>query len=372
MRELSYGNSKKKLLKIYFAVFFSLVVLGTAMVFNIRIFKAASPDSSFLKLSFSLMKNIVIAAGAFLFAYTVELNAIKDKLKYGVLAVIPLLAMVFLFGTEVNGSKRWLNLGFFMLQPSEIAKLLVIFYLATVICNKDDRIKVLKEVFWPLSMVSFICLLIGIEDMGTSLIIFTISIMMLMIGGMNKKVVGIFILVGAILFSLLLFTSPYRMARIKAFMDPWADRQAKGYQQVESQIALGRGGIVGVGFGNSERKINYLPEASTDFIFAIIGEEFGFVGSVAVILLFTLMFIIGVYFAFTSGDRFNLLLISGFVFLLMLQAIINIAVVTSTLPNKGVPLPFISYGGSALLTYSMMVGFIMNAVLSDNAPRLRF
>lgn len=160
----------------------------------------------------------------------------------------------------------------------------------------------------------------------------------------------------------------YRVNRFSAFIDPCseANRTTYGYQQCEAEIALGVGGVTGVGFGNSTRKIKHLPESHTDFIFPIIGEEFGFVGVLMLIAVFMMMFLLGTYFVLNVRDTFNFYMIAGFVLLLTAQTIFNLLVITSLSPNKGVPLPFISYGGSALLTYSIMVGLILNAVTSES------
>ena len=253
-----------------------------------------------------------------------------------------------------------------MVQPSEFAKIVVVFYMAEVICNKRERIGLLKELIYPFFVVLIIVSLIAFEDLGTGLIIFSVALFLLLMGGMRFKYIVVLGVLAVIGFSFLILMKPYRVERIRSFLDPWQYRQSSGYQQVQSEIALGRGGKTGVGFGNSQKKMRYLPEAHTDFIYSIIGEEFGFAGSLVLISLFVLMFMIGSYFALSVYSRFGFYLISGFVIMLAVQTLINLGVVTSSLPNKGVPLPFISYGGSALMSYSVMVGFILNAVTTDN------
>ena len=352
--------------KLYFSIFFFIVVFGMVMVFNIRLFNVSNVNSSLVPILRSLGINLTIAALGFTAAYLVNIEAVRSWIKYALVFIILLLISTYLVGSEINGSKRWINLYFMMLQPSEFAKIVVILYLSEVICNKRDRIGILKELVYPFAVVLIVVSLIAFEDLGTGAIIFTVAIFLLLMGGMRMKYFTVLIVLALLGATFLVFMKPYRINRIKASFDPWLYRKSIGYQQVQSEMALGRGGKTGVGFGNSQKKLRYLPESHTDFIFAIVGEEFGFFGATVLILLFLAMFILGSYFAFTVHNRFGYFVISGFVVLLALQTLINIGVVTSCLPNKGVPLPFISYGGSALLAYSMMVGFILNAVTADN------
>ncbi len=352
--------------KLYFSIFFFLVIFGMVMVFNIRLFNASSVSDAAFPLLKNLALNLLIACAGFIASYLVNLEAVRSWIKYALLLTILILISTYIIGTEVNGSKRWIDLHFMMLQPSEFAKIVVIFYLSEVICNKRDRIGILKELVYPFTVVLIVVSLIAFEDLGTGLIIFAVSLFLLLMGGMRYKYFVVLLILAILGTAFLVLMKPYRLNRIKASFNPWEYSQNIGYQQVQSEISLGRGGLDGVGFGNSQKKLRYLPEAHTDFIFAIIGEEFGFFGVTFLILLFLLMFVTGSYFALTVHNRFGFYVIAGFVMLLALQTLINLGVVTSCLPNKGVPLPFISYGGSALLAYSMMVGFILNAVTTDN------
>lgn len=351
--------------KIYFALFFFLVVFGMVMVFNIKVFTVDAPEIQVWKILRAQILNFLIASIGFLTAYLINIETFRSWIKYILLFIFILLLSTYVIGTEVNGSKRWINLYFMMIQPSEFAKIVAVFYLADVICNKRERIGLLQELVYPFGLVSLMVLIIAVADLGTGLIIFLVAVMMLLMGGMRLKYFSVLVVLATIVMTLLIMMKPYRLERIRAFLDPWKYRQTIGYQQVQSEIAMGRGGVEGVGFGNSQRKLKYLPEASTDFIFAIVGEEFGFTGSLIVVLAFMAMFVSGVFFTMTRDNLFYLYVISGFVLILSIQILMNLGVVTSTLPNKGVPLPFISYGGSALLSCSMMVGFIMNAVVAE-------
>ncbi len=355
-----------KPLKAYFCLFFFLVLFGMVMVFNIKVFSVDSPDLQVWRILKSLTMNLLVASIGFGAAFLVNVDALRAWIKYALIAIIILLLATFVIGTDVNGSRRWINLGIFMLQPSEFAKIVAVFYLSEVICNKRERIGLLKELVYPFGLISLIVIIIAVEDLGTGIIILGVSMILLLMGGMKFKYLTVLVILASLVIAILILMKPYRMKRIEAFYDPFQYEKTIGYQQVQSQIAMGRGGLAGVGFGNSQRKMRYLPEASTDFIFAIIGEEFGFVGSTSVILLYLSLFIGGIYFALSRTNSFYMYLISGFVLILCIQSLINIGVVTSSIPNKGVPLPFISYGGSALLSYSMMMGFIINSAAADN------
>ncbi len=354
------------IVKFYFVLFFLLAMFGMVMVFNIKVFVVSHPEEQALTVLRGLLLNLFLAGAGFIVAYLMNVEVVRSWIKYLLLFTILLLLATLVIGTEVNGAKRWINLHFMMLQPSEFAKLTVIFYLAEVICNKRDRMGLLQELIYPFGLVSAIVLVIAIEDLGTALIIFATAIILFLMGGMRAKYFVALVTIATAVVAVLILMKPYRIERLKVWRDPWQYRQTQGYQQVQSEIALGRGGMTGVGFGNSQRKLRYLPEASTDFIFAIIGEEFGFVGSVVLIGAFLVFFLTGVYFVLSRGDPFALYLCAGIVMMLGIQTAINLGVVTSTLPNKGVPLPFISYGGSSLLVSSMMAGFLLNVVVSES------
>ncbi|HOW50804.1 MAG TPA: putative peptidoglycan glycosyltransferase FtsW [bacterium] len=352
--------------KFYFALFFLLVMFGMVMVFNIKVFVVNRPDAQVLSILRGQILNLCIAGAGFIAAYLMNIDVVRSWIKYLLLFIILLLLATFVIGTEVNGSTRWINLHFMMIQPSEFAKLVVIFYLAEVICNKRERMGLWQELVYPFGLVSALVLVIAVEDLGTALIIFATSLTLMLMGGMRFKYFAALIALSLLVVTILILMKPYRLERIKVWRDPWKYKQAQGYQQVQSEIALGRGGATGVGFGNSQRKLRYLPEASTDFIFAIVGEEFGFVGAALFIIALIVLFITGVYFALSRGDPFSLYLAAGIVLILGIQAAVNLGVVTSTLPNKGVPLPFISYGGSSLLSSCLMIGFLLNVVVTDS------
>ena len=360
----------EKLVRAYFSIFFLLVIFGMVMVFNIRMFNVSSAELFLFPQIKSLAVNFAFAGAGFLAAYLINISWLKNSSKILIPLIFILVLATLLIGTRVNGSKRWIDLHFMMIQPSEFAKLVVIIYLSEVMTKKGDKIRLISDLIFPVVLVGVLSILIGIEDLGTACVIFGVAVAMLLLGKMKLKHLALFMSVALVLLLILIFlpSKGYRQGRMKSFIDPCGEKYRKemGYQQCEAEIALGVGGVTGVGFGNSTRKIRHLPESHTDFIFPIIGEEFGFVGVSALILLFVAMFGIGSYFVMHANDTFNFYMIAGCVLLLGMQTVFNLLVITSFSPNKGVPLPFISYGGSALLTYSTMVGLILNAVTSEN------
>lgn len=356
--------------KIYFMIAFLLTVFGMVMVFDVKVFNSASADTIALVQLRSLWANLIIAAAAFAAACTVKLEMLRKNVVWMILLGFGLLILTFIIGTTVNGSKRWINLYFMMLQPSELIKVIGVFYLSSIIESKIKNGEKLKELFFPLIIMGLFALLIAIEDLGTAVLVFGISFLMLLIAGYNKKVMAVIAVLGAIGFVCFVLVAGYRVDRVRSFVNPWAVAQKEGYQNVQSLAAIGMGGLYGKGFGNSIKKLGTLPEAHTDFIFAVICEEFGLIGSIVLILLYTALLVLGVYFARKMRNRFNFYLISGYTLLIGMQTFVNLGVVTSSLPNKGVPLPFISYGGTALVVNWAMVGLVLNAVMSDKREQI--
>ncbi len=276
-----------------------------------------------------------------------------------------LLVLVLLpqFGREAGGAQRWLRIGGgFSFQPSELAKLALLIYLADYLVRKQDRLKSFSRGFLPpLLMVGGIAGLIFLQpDMGTGVFLGMISFFLLFIAG-----VKIIHLTGLALFFLSVFyflviTADYRLRRILTFFDPGKDPLGAGFQLAQSFLALGSGGIRGVGLGESRQKLFYLPAAHTDFIFSIVGEELGFLGTVSLIILFLVFLWAGMRIASRASDLFGYLLGAGITLTIVLQAIINMGVATGTLPTTGIPLPFISFGGSSLLFSLAGVGLLLN------------
>lgn len=291
-----------------------------------------------------------------------------DKLIY--IIVLFLLASVAVIGTEDGGAKRWIDLGFINFQPSEIAKIgLIIFYASLLTKNKERIEKMWGGFFYPLMfLIPVVLILVLVQNhlSATILIIMIVAIMMLMAGsrlryfltfGTGALTVGG---IGMFLVAKLTGKGAFRITRLITFLDPFADVQGDGWQVVQSLYAIGSGGLFGVGLGNSTQKYSYIPEAHNDFIFSIIAEELGFLGCIMVIVLFALFIWRGIIIAMKAPDMFGSLIAVGITSMVGLQAIINIAVVTSSMPNTGMPLPFFSYGGTSLLILMASVGVLLN------------
>ena len=281
------------------------------------------------------------------------------------LLTLGLLALVLIpgIGVRAGGAVRWLSLGFFSFQPAELAKLSVVILLAYCLAKKEnERIKEFSIGILPhLLLVMPLCLLIIVQpDFGTCMMILSILLVMLFAAGIKKRFMLGLGAVGLVAGGLLIATKGYRMERLVTFLNPWKDPTGAGFQIVQSFLAFGSGGVFGAGIGRGTQKLLYLPEPHTDFILAVIGEEMGFVGVVFVIGLFVTIVACGIRIAMNSYDLFGTYLALGIIVLIGLQTIINMGVVMGLLPTKGMPLPFISYGGTALLVDMSCMGILLS------------
>jgi len=279
--------------------------------------------------------------------------------------ILLVLVLIPHLGTEINQARRWLRIsaGPFKVsfQPSELAKWAVVFFLAAVCSKFGADIKLFWKRFVPVcAVVGLVVGLIIIEDFGTAAFIALLSFLMLIIAGAKWRHILIPLPFGAVAFLMMLIRSPGRMGRIWAFLNPekWAGSVA--YQANQSLIALGSGGLWGKGLGRGICKYGHLPEDTTDFIFAIIGEELGFVGTAAVIVLFIIFVWLGILVIVRCKDSFGQILAGGIILAIAIQAAINIGVVTVVLPTKGIPLPFVSAGGTSMLLSAAAVGVLLN------------
>ena len=288
-----------------------------------------------------------------------------QRLALPVTAVTLLLLFLVLIpgvGVWKHGARRWFDLGPMYFQPSEMAKIGLIIGLAAYGTRFCDKMHTLKYgLIIPGGILSLGLGMIFMEpDFGTTLLIATVGGIVLLVAGANWKYVIPPAAFGLGLFALAVFNDPVRMKRITAFLHPEQHQSDTGYQAYQSMLALGNGGTTGLGLGNGRQKLGFVPEHHTDFIFSIIGEELGVVATLGVVVVFMILVVCGLYIAWKSGNRFGQLLGVGITFLIGLQAFINIGVVTSALPNKGLPLPFISYGGSSLVFMLTAVGLLLS------------
>jgi len=299
------------------------------------------------------------AAGFFVFFDHRKLQKLANPL---LLLTLAGLIAVLIIGREVSGARRWLRLGGIGFQPSEFAKLAMIIFVASYCDRKKSKLENFQKGVLPLLfVVALFCGLIFLEpDFGNASLLFLTCLSMVFIGGGNLKQIFILGLMAAPLAGLAVWLEPYRRRRILAFLNPWENPQGASYQIVQSILALGSGGLTGVGLGGSHSKLLYLPKPHTDFIFPIFGEEFGLMGSWAVIGLFGVLAALGFRIAARSLNLFSSLLAGGITMLILFQAILNIAVVTGCLPPKGFPLPFFSFGGSSLIVTLSASGILLN------------
>jgi cell division protein FtsW len=284
---------------------------------------------------------------------------------------VPLLiaAFVLLFlvlipgiGIYVSGSRRWLGFGAFRFQPSEIAKLALLIFAADLLTRRHHLANQWRSVLLPVvGVFSAMAVLVILEpDMDSTMVLALIVGSVLVVGGVRMRDIGIMLGTGIGLSALLAVAAPYRRARVFSFLDPFAQADGPGYQLAQSLIALGSGGLTGVGLGASRQKWLFLPNAHTDFIFAIIGEELGLIGAALVLALFAALAVWGAMIAMRAPDRFGMLVAAGITTWIVGQAIINIGAVIGVLPVSGIPLPFLSFGGSSLVFTMIAAGILAN------------
>jgi cell division protein FtsW len=286
------------------------------------------------------------------------------------LALFSLLLLVLVripgIGHEIKGSWRWLRLGPLTIQPSEISKVAVIVLFSWWLSRNQRRIDELKRgIVIPFGMLACFAVLLIVEpDFGTTMLVSSVAVFMMFLGGVSIAPLLVTGLCGFMGVIFLIFQNPERMSRILAFLDPQKYAQGKGWQLINSLRAFCIGGMDrwywGTGLGGSEQKKNYLPEAHTDFIFPIIGEELGLVVALIVVMMYLILFVLGVKIALNARDDFGRFLAIGITLMITMQALINFAVVTGCVPTKGLALPFISYGGSSLVISGVMVGILVN------------
>lgn len=280
-----------------------------------------------------------------------------------------LLILVFPMGVTVNGARRWIYLGL-RFQPSEIAKIGMILLLAHVITKYYDRMtNFTYGILIPLGITGVFSLLVMIEPhLSGAVLLVVIGAVMVFVGGANWKHLLLCFLVVLLLVVLVVSMTSYMGKRVNAWLDPWSDPQGEGYQIIQSLYAIGSGGLMGLGLGNSQQKYGYLPEAHNDYIFSIACEELGFIGAVAIILLFALLVWRGFRIALKAEDKFGCLICVGVMTQVGAQTLLNIAVVSNAIPSTGISLPFFSYGGTSLVLLLLEMGVVLNISRYSGSP----
>ena len=343
-----------------------LVAFGLVMVYSATSAPAAlartDPMSYLKKQAVYALIGVALMMATARFDYR-RLRLVAPSL---LVAALFLCLAVLVIGTRVNGARRWIAVGPATFQPSELAKLALAVWAAAYLSRRPAP-RTVKDLWRPIGLLLtvFCVLVIAEPDLGTAIAIVVILAAVLLISGTPMPTLGLGSAIVATLGLVAIWFEPYRRARFFSFLDPWKDAQGAGFQPVQAMISLGSGGVLGVGLGQGVGKINYLPEAHTDMILAVIGEELGLVGVTAVIAAFAAFAYAGLRVALACKDPFGKRLGAGLVALVCGQAVINLAAVLGLAPLTGIPLPFISYGGSSLIVALLSVGILLNIAGTD-------
>lgn len=349
-----------------------LVAFGLVMVYSATSASAALGDGD----PMSYLKRQAVYALLGVVLLTLAARFDYHRLRYLapplLLVALGLCAAVLVLGPEINGARRWFLVGPASFQPSELAKLSLCLFAAMYLARRRPP-ATLGELARPLGVLTALfCALILLEpDLGTTISLCGMMLAILVVAGVRVRLLAAASLLAVGVGLLAIWVEPYRRARIFSFLDPWSDAQGSGFQIVQATIGIGSGRFTGAGLGEGVGKVSYLPEAHTDMIFAVIGEELGLVGSAAVILAFALLALAGFRIALRCRDPFGKLLAAGITALVTGQAAINLAAVLGIAPLTGIPLPFVSYGGSSLVVLLTGVGVLLNIAVDGAAARAR-
>ncbi len=343
----------------------ALVIFGCLMVYSASYYSA---NYHYGNKYFFLIKQIfgvVLGVIAMIFFTFFDYHLLKKYKWWIVGGTFVLLVLVFVpgLGMESYGAKRWVSILGFSIQPSEIAKFALVIFTAAYMSDNHDKVKTFKGLLSVLIVGGLMCVLIMLEpSMSVTMCIAFVTLFMLIIGGMSKKHTLMFSIPAAACVPLLVVLEPYRLRRLLAFIDPWASPQGEGFQLIQSLYSLGDGGWFGVGLFNSRQKYLFLPFAESDFILSIIGEEIGFVGVTILMIVFFVLVYRLIKIALNAKDRFGSMLVSGVAFIIAVQTLLNIAVVTGSIPPTGLPLPFISSGGTSVMVFMAGIGICLNVL----------
>ena len=349
-------------LKIFILVF-ALSVFGCLMVYSASSYSALNNYNNEYHFLIKQIIGVVLGIIALICTYKIDYHIYMKYKWIACIASFIVLILVFIPGIGVSnyGANRWIGLPGFTIQGSEIAKFGFVIYSACILCGKTFDAQKFKS-FLPILIVGLLmCVLIMLEpNMSITMCVGIVMLIMLFIGGMKMKHLIALAVPALAVVPLLIVLEPYRLKRLFAFIDPWASPQGEGFQLIQSLYSLGSGGWFGVGLFNSRQKYQFLPFSESDFIFSIIGEEFGFLGSIILILVFVLLITLIIKVAIRAKDRFGCLLSVGVASVLGVQVLINLAVVTGSIPPTGVPLPLISAGSSSLIVFFASIGIVLN------------
>ena len=353
-----------------FGVAVVLLSVGVVMVYSASAIVAAE---RFHDPYFFLKKQIfwaLLGALALWLALRVDYRRLEGLVVPLLLVAGVLLVLVLVppLGQAINGTRRWIRLGPVSFQPAELAKLALVVYLAAFLARRRDALGDFRRGLLPPLAVAGVlaALVLAQPDLGSSLTLVALTFALLFLAGGRVRHLALVLAPALPLLAVAVWVAPYRVRRITTFLDPWSDPRGSGFQIIQSWLAFGNGGLLGQGIGGSQQKLFYLPEAHTDFIFAIVGEELGLVGALAIVGLFVVLAWRGLRIGLRAPDPFGAYLALGITVLIATQAVVNLGVVTGLLPTKGLPLPFISFGGSALLVTMLATGVLLNIAQQAN------
>ncbi|HEY0003697.1 MAG TPA: putative lipid II flippase FtsW [Pyrinomonadaceae bacterium] len=356
--------------KWLFAATAGLALFGVVMVYSASAVMAAQENGNQYYYVIKQGMWTAIGFGAMLVVMHFDYQRLRNrKIIYALLAATALLLVgVFAF-PRINGAHRWIRLAGFSIQPSEMSKLALTIFLAYFLEKRAGEESSFWRTFVPCMMVTGLLavLVVAEPDLGTAMMLAVVCFVMCFTAGVRVLHLGLAAAPALVGVAGLLIFVPWRLQRMVTFLDPWADPRDKGFQVVQSLIAVGSGGINGLGFAQGKQKLFFLPFAHSDFIFAVVGEELGLLGALTVMAIFAVFLWRGVRAALLAPDRFGMLLGLGLVTSIIAQALFNISVVLSLVPTKGIPLPFISYGGSSLVPTLVAAGILMNISQYANA-----
>jgi cell division protein FtsW len=363
-------DSVRKDMRIFLFITMLLTLTGFIFIYSSSsVFALEKFGSELFFLKKQLFYFVPSLIGFFCFA-TISTNLLKKLSPYLFIGALFLTALTLIprFGLHVHGSNRWLNLGGFSFQPSEFLKLFLFIYFGYFLEKKQRNIKSFAQSYLPFMAILGATFLILLKqpDFGSVMTILITSLTLFFVAEFRMAYLLGTILLATPAIAYLVFAKAYRLNRILIFLNPWSDPQGKGFQIIQSLIAIGSGHVLGLGISNSKQKFFYLPMQHTDFIFPIIAEETGFIGSCLILLLFVLFCFFGLRLILKFSDAFAFFTSLGFIVFISLQAVINLMVSCALLPTKGLGLPFISYGGTALVSFFCMVGLIVNFAKSNS------
>jgi len=347
-----------------FGVALVLLSVGVVMVYSASAIVAADRfRDPYFFLKKQLFWAVLGAAGLWL-ALRFDYRRLERWVLPLLIVAAALLVLVLIppIGQAINGTRRWIRVGPVSFQPAELAKLALVVYLAAFLARRRAAPGGFREGLLPPLVVAgaLAALVLAQPDLGTCVTLIALTFALLFLAGGHVGHLGLITASALPLIAVAVWAAPYRLRRIAAFVDPWSDPRGSGFQIIQSWLALGNGGVLGQGIGASRQKLFYLPESHTDFIFAVIGEELGFVGAAVIVALFVILVWRGLRIGLRAPDPFGAYLALGITVLIATQTLVNLGVVTGLLPTKGLPLPFISFGGSALLVTMLSTGVLLN------------